>query len=110
MDANKCCPFCATTVDSCPHLLICMGLPGAVNIGALAARLYRMWQIIVENVGDDPLSDARGVYADSWRELRDRFAAEADSMIESDRWTAPFIADPSRMEDALERCIAADEL
>ncbi len=87
-----------------------MGGPGEILGGALGERLQRMWQIVVEHVGDDPSTDARGVYADSWRDLRDRFAAEADSMIESDRWTALFIADPSRMEDAMERCISADEL
>jgi len=87
-----------------------MGGPGEILGGALGERLQRMWQIVIEHVGDDPLSDARGVFADSWRELRDRLAAEADSMIESDRWTALFIADPSRMEDAMERCISAHEL
>jgi CO dehydrogenase/acetyl-CoA synthase gamma subunit (corrinoid Fe-S protein) len=110
MDPDHCCPFCAAAETTCPHLLICMGSPGEVNAGSLGERLQRLWEIVIVNVGDDLALDARGVYADSWRELRDRFAAEADSMIESDRWTALFIADPSRMEDALERCIAADGL
>ena len=110
MDPNRCCPFCVTPVDSCPHLLVSMGRPGEAIGGAMAERLHRMWQIVIGHVGDDPALDARGVYSDSWRELRDRFAAEADLVIEGDRWTALFVADPSRLEDTLERCISADEL
>jgi hypothetical protein len=87
-----------------------MGGPGEVNAGALADRLRRMWRIIVDSVGDDPLSDARGVYADSWRDLRDRFAAEAALVIEGESWTALYIQDETRMDATVEACISADEL
>lgn len=110
MDANKCCTYCSSPVAICPHLLICMGRPGEALGGALSDRLRRMWQIIRESVGDDPSTDARGVYADSWRELRDRFAAEGDLAIEGDCWTAIYVADPARMGAVVEACISADEL
>ena len=87
-----------------------MARPSEALDGALATRLSSMWQIIVDSVGDDPATDPRGVYADSWRELRDRFSTEADLVIEGEPWTALFVADPSRLEDTLERCISADDL
>ena len=110
MDPNHCCPFCAAPEIGCPHLLIVMGLPGEVLGGVLSDRLHRMWQIVVEYVGDDPSTDARGVYADSWQELCMRYSDEGDLVIEGDRWTAIYLQDASRMDAVVEACIAADEL
>jgi hypothetical protein len=87
-----------------------MGKPGEVIGGAMAERLHRMWQIVIGHVGDDPALDARGVYADSWRELCDRFSTEADLVIEGESWTALYIQDATRMDAVLEVGIAADEL
>jgi hypothetical protein len=87
-----------------------MGSPGEVNAGALSDRLHRMWQIVIEHVGDDPSTDARGVYADSWRDLRDRFAAEAALVIEVNTWIAMYLQEPARMDAVVEKCIAADDL
>ncbi len=87
-----------------------MGLPGEVHAGALAERLRRMWQIIVDGVGDDPAADLRGVYSESWQELRDRFAAEADLVIEGDTWIAIYLQEPARMDAVVEACISADDL
>ena len=87
-----------------------MARPGEALDGALATRLSSMWQIIVDSVGDDPATDTRGVYADSWRELRDRFSTEADLVIEGESWTALYIQDAPRLDAVVEACIAADEL
>jgi hypothetical protein len=87
-----------------------MGSPGEVNAGALAARLRRMWQIVVEHVGDDPREDRHGAYRDMWDQLRRNYAVGADLAIERDEWIAIFVADPSRMDCVVEACISADEL
>ena len=110
MDANKCCPFCVQPVDYCPHLLIAMGSPGETIGGALADRLKRLWGIMIVNVGDDPATDTRGVYLQSWKDLRERFSDEGDLVIEGDRWTAVYLQDATRMDAVVEACIAADEL
>jgi hypothetical protein len=110
MDANKCCPFCVPPVDYCPHLLIAMGRPGEVHGGALGERLRQLWEIVIGNVGDDPAADLRGVYSASWQELRDRFAAEADLVIDGDTWIAMYLQEPARMDAVVEKCIAADDL
>jgi hypothetical protein len=90
--------------------LIVMGLPGEVHAGALAERLRRMWQIIFDGVGDDPAADLRGVYQQSWEDLRERYSAEGDLVIEGDRWSAIYLQDATRMVAVVEACIAADEL
>ena len=110
MVADKCCPFCAPPVKSCPHLLVSMGKPGEVLGGALGERLRQLWEIVIGNVGDDPAADLRGVYSESWQELRDRFAAEADLVIEGDTWIAMYLQEPASMVAVVEACIDADEL
>jgi hypothetical protein len=110
MVADKCCPFCAPPVKSCPHLLVSMGKPGEVLGGALGERLQRLWEIVIMSVGDDPAADARGVYSDSWNELCARFGRASDLVIEGDDWVAMFIKDSDRVDAVVEHCIAADEL
>ena len=87
-----------------------MGGPGEVLGGALGERLQRMWQIVIEHVGDDPLKDQHGAYRDAWSQLRTRYAAAADLTADGDGWTAIFVADPSRMDSVVESCIPLDEL
>ena len=110
MDPNRCCPFCAASETTYPHLLVCMGSPGEVGSGALADRLKRLWEIVIGNVGDDPALDARGVYSESWQELHERYRRATDLVIEGDDWVAMFIKDADRVDSAVEACIAADEL
>jgi hypothetical protein len=87
-----------------------MGRPGEALDGALATRLSSMWQIIVDSVGDDPATDTRGVYADSWQELCVRFGRASELAIEGDDWVAMFIKDVDQMDAVVENCISADEL
>jgi hypothetical protein len=110
MDANTCCPYCSSPVAICPHLLIVMGSPGEVHGGALAERLRRLWQLVIDHVGDDPRQDCRGAYRDTWFQLRGNYAVGADLAIEGDEWTAIFVADPCRMDCVVESCIPLDEL
>ena len=97
-------------LQSCPHLLLCGGRPGEIRGGALSNRLQRLWQIVVEHVGDDPLEDRHGAYRDAWGQLRIRYAAAADLTVDGDDWTAIIVADPARMDAVVEACISADEL
>ena len=78
--------------------------------GAMAERLVRMWRHIVDAVGDDPVTDAHGVFARSWRDLIERYATQADLLIEGDGVAAICVADLGRMEAAVEQCIPQDEL
>ena len=110
MDANKCCPYCGSPLAACPHLLICMARPVEALGGALAKRLNRLWQIIIEHVGDDPKVDPHGVYLQTWRDLSERYSAEGDLTIEGDGWTAIYLAEPDRIEAVVEACIPLDEL
>ena len=110
VDPSQCCPFCVTPVDCCPHLLICMGSPGEALGGALADRLRQLWSIILMSVGDDPATDARGVYLQSWRELQALYAAEADLTIDGDDWIAVFVSEASAMDRVVEACVPLDEL
>jgi hypothetical protein len=110
MDASNCCPYCSSPVAICPHLLIVMGLPGEIFGGALGERLQRLWEIVIMSVGDDPVTDKRGVYLQSWKDLRMRYSDEGDLVVEGDRWTAIYLQDASRMDAVVEACIAADEL
>jgi hypothetical protein len=87
-----------------------MGRPGEVLGGALAERLTRMWQIIVQNVGDDPLLDPHQVYAQTWKDLIQRYAVEGGVTVEGDCWGAIFLPDPTRMDAVVENCISADDL
>jgi hypothetical protein len=47
---------------------------------------------------------------DEWQDLRERYSAEGDLVIEGDRWSAIYLQDAPRMEAVVEACIAADEL
>ena len=87
-----------------------MGAPGEVLGGAMAQRLTRLWEIIIGNVGDDPVTDPHGVYEQTWKDLLRRYSSEADLTIEDDGWTAIYLADVGRMEAVAERFIFADEL
>ena len=91
-------------------MLIVLGSPGDVIDGALAGRMRSLWNIVIENVGDDPATDPHGVFADSWVELRARYAREADLVVEGTDCVAIYIADPSRMAAVIETCIPLDEL
>jgi hypothetical protein len=94
----------------CPHLLLCVGRPGEICGGALAQRLRQLWQIILQNVGDDPAADPHQVYGQTWRSLLQRYAAEGDLMIEGNCATALFVEKAAEMADIVERCIPGDEL
>ncbi len=87
-----------------------MGKPGEVLGGALAQRLERLWAIIISHVGDDPTIDTHGVYLRTWRDLSERYATQADLMIEGHGVAAIYVADLGRMEAAVEACIPFDEL
>lgn len=87
-----------------------MGAPGEVLGGAMAERLAKTWKIIIEHVGDDPETDPHDVYAETWRNMLRRYSSEADLTIESDGWTAIYLAEPDRMEAVAERFVFADEL
>jgi hypothetical protein len=93
-----------------PHLLIVMGKPGEIMGGALAARLPRLWQIIVQNVGDDLRLDPHQVYEQTWNDLLQRYSTEADLTIEGEGWTSIYVREPDRMEAVAERFIFPDEL
>ena len=110
MNPSKCCPYCPSPAEPCPHLLIVMGKPGEVIGGAMAERLVRMWRHIVDAVGDDPVADARGVYSESWQALCVRFGRASELAIEGDDWVAMFIKDVDQMDAVVENCISADEL
>ena len=110
MNPNSCCPYCIAPATICPHLLICMGAPGEALAGALAERLERLWAIIVQHVGDDPLLDPYQVYAQTWRDLIERYALEGGVTVEGDCWGAIFLPDPTRMQAVIEACISAEEL
>ena len=87
-----------------------MARPGDALGGALAKRLNRLWQIIIEHVGDDPKVDPHGVHLQTWRDLSERYSAEGDLTIEGDGWMAMYLQDPTRMQAVIEACIAAEEL
>jgi len=87
-----------------------MGRPGEVLGGALAERLTRMWRIIVQNVGDDPLLDPHQVYAQTWQGLLRRYSVQVDLAIEGDRWMAMYLQNPAQMEAVVDACISHDEL
>ncbi len=87
-----------------------MGKPGEVLGGALGERLRKLWQIIVDNVGDDPSTDTRGVYLQSWRELQALYAAQADLTIAGDDWIAVFVSEVAAMDSVVEACVPLDEL
>ena len=110
MDPGPCCPYCLEAGSRCPHLLIYGGQHGEVLGGGLAERLRAHWAIIVVNVGDDPVLDARGVYAETWRNLLQRYAAEGDLAIEENGSTAIFVENATGMATVVERCIPGDDL
>ena len=74
--------------------------------GPLAPRMNRMWELIVEGVGEDP----GGVLDEAWCNLRHQIAAEADQLVEEEGCAAIFVADPIRMEQVIEDCFPIEEL
>lgn len=110
MDPDPCCPYCLEVASRCPHLLIYAGQPGEILGGGLAERLRALWGGIIVNVGDDPVLDGRGVYAETWRNLLQRYAAEGDLAIEENGSTAIFVENATGMAIVVERCIPRDEL
>jgi hypothetical protein len=110
MDPNRVCPYCSSPATACPHLLLAVEGPGQIFGGALAQRLTRLWEIIIGNVGDDPVTDPHGVYAQTWRDLIQRYALEGGVTVEGDRWAAIFVEHTARIGTVLEACIPLDEL
>ena len=110
MDPNRVCPYCSSPATACPHLLLAVEGPGQIFGGALAQRLTRLWEIIIGNVGDDPVTDPHGIYEQTWNELFQRYAVEGGVTVEGDRWGAIFLPDPARMQAVIEACISAEEL
>jgi hypothetical protein len=110
MNPGRCCPYCLEAASRCPHSLICAGKPGEIFDGALAERLRQLWLIIMVSVGDDPVVDERGVYAETWHHMLGRFSAEADLTIEGNGSTAIFVENAGAMASVVEHCIPADEL
>jgi len=101
------CPHCLVPSDDCPHLLILLSrTPGQVLGGPLAPRMNRMWELIVEGVGEDP----GGVLDESWCNLKHQVAAEADQVVEEGGYASIFIQDPTRMEAVIEACFPIEEL
>jgi hypothetical protein len=87
-----------------------LGRPGEIRGGRLAERLRRLWTIIVDAVGDDPVTDSRGVYQQTWVDLCERFSAEGDLVIEGESLTAIYVGDLARTAEVIESCIPASEL
>jgi hypothetical protein len=56
------------------------------------------------------VTDKRGVYLQSWKDLRERYSAEGDLVIEGDTWIAIYLQEPARMDAVVEACISADDL